>query len=74
MKQMANVLKTSNGNAILSIQEPEALVPQFQLLVKLAQLRKQSGDIAKLFAADRESTTPYEGLASSNQRKQNRCI
>lgn len=45
LKQMAEMMKTRMGQGMLSVSIPEALMPQFQLLLKLAQLTKQDLDV-----------------------------
>lgn len=40
LDEMADMMKTSKGGRKLSVSEPEAVIPQFQLPMKLAQFRK----------------------------------
>lgn len=48
-------MKTSKGKGMLSVSVPEAVMPQFQIWIKLAQLRKQGADVAKISWGEHES-------------------
>jgi len=52
LEDLAGMLSSSAGKGMLSVSVPQALVPKFQLLMKLAQLRKQGVDVLKFFAGD----------------------
>lgn len=47
---------------MFSVSESEALMPEFQPLMNLVQLRKQEVDVAKLLAGGREGTIRDEDL------------
>lgn len=54
-EDMKRMLRSGNQQGMFSVSVPEAVMPQFQLLVKIAQLRTQGENVAKPLAGGRES-------------------
>ena len=50
LQEMAELMKTSNGQGMLEVSVPKALMPKFLLLMRLADLRKQGVDVTDLAA------------------------
>lgn len=57
------MMTTSNSEGMLSVSVPQLVMPQFQLLMKLAQLRRQSVDVAKILAGYLEKTIQNQDFA-----------
>lgn len=56
LKEMDEMGKTNKGDGMFSVSIPEAVLPQFQMLMELVRLRKQFVDVGNHLAGNRENT------------------
>lgn len=71
---MTEMITTGKGAGMLSVSVSKAGMPQFQLLIKLSQLRRQGVSVAKPLAGDLESTCQNEDFGEQQLETQPRTL